>query len=67
MRLRHDCWSVILKILRIVSQTSLGFQIVCDAYQRNERFLQNSFNLFIYGLGSKGMALNLSFPRIKYF
>lgn len=46
-------------MLRVLSQSSLGFETICDAYQQNQNYLQESIVLFIYGLASKDINVSV--------
>lgn len=51
------CWANILRILRRLAISPVGFQIICEAFAQDPEHLEEAVSLFIYGLSSKGKAI----------
>lgn len=55
--IKHNCWSRVLKVLRCLIYSSIGFQMICDSFAQKSETLEEAFNLFLYGLMTKGKLI----------
>lgn len=58
--MKLGCWANILKVLRRLAISPVGFQIICEAFAQDPEHLEDAVSLFFYGLSSKGKTPLLS-------
>lgn len=52
--IKHSCWPSILKVLRRVALSSVGFATICEIFNQDTDLMSDTVTLFIYGLSDKG-------------
>lgn len=50
----EECWTEIMTLLKWITRSPIGFQIICEFFDQNPEFVCNLFNVFTYGLTTDG-------------
>ncbi|XP_031630428.1 uncharacterized protein LOC116345312 [Contarinia nasturtii] len=55
--IKHICWPRILKVIRRVALSSVGFATICEIFNQDAELMAGTVTLFIYGLSDKDMNM----------